>query len=175
LKSIDKVPSEYALIYRAPMTSLMKVGQVISCFSILSLGALGAYKYITHAMFNFSFTFKMNELGKLEGTQIDGERFLWVIMFIIFNVGLFAITMKYPLRIYHHEGANSYICVLNNFFPLKTKNISFNAGGIRRHVPFMSSLIPWRDALFKVGNRTLYIMENNFRTPADFSTMFFKV
>jgi hypothetical protein len=83
--------------------------------------------------------------------------------------------MKYPLRIYHHEAAKSYICVLNRFVPLKTRNINFNAGDIRRHIPFMSLVIPWRDALFKVGNKTMYIMENNFRTPADFSTMFYKV
>jgi len=175
LKSIDKVPIEYALIYRAPMTSLMKVAQVMSCVSILSLGAVGAYKYITDTTFNFSSVFKMNEFNKLGGIEIDGELFLWISMFIIFNVGMCAVTMKYPLRIYHHEAANSYICVLNRFVPPKTKNISFNAGDIRRHIPFMSSVIPWRDALFKVGNRKMYIMENNFRTPADFTTMFCKV
>lgn len=174
LKSIDKVPNEYALIYRAPMTSLIKVAQLMSCVSILSLGAVGAYKCIIDTTFNFS-TFKMNEFSKLGGIEIDGELFIWVSMYIIFNVGMCAVTMKYPLRIYHHEAANSYICVLNRFVPLKTKNISFNAGEIRRHIPFMSSVIPWRDALFKVGNKTVYIMENNFRTPADFSTMFCKV
>lgn len=174
LKSIDKVPSEYALIYRAPMTSLMQVAQVMSCVSILSLGAVGIYKY-SDLTSNFPLTYKMNEFSKLGRIEIDGELFTWVTMFIIFNVGMCAVTLKYPLRIYHHEAANSYICVLNRFLPFKTKNISFNAGDIRRHIPFMSSLIPWRDALFKVGNKTMYIMENNFRTPADFSTMFCKV
>jgi hypothetical protein len=175
LKSIDKVPSEYALIYRAPMTSLMKVAQVMSCVSILSLGAVGACRYITDTTSNIPLTYEMNEFNKIGGIEIDGELVFWVSMFIIFNAGMCAVTMKYPLRIYHHEAANSYICVLNRFLPLKTKNVSFNAGDIRRHIPFMSSLIPWRDALFKVGNKTMYIMENNFRTPADFNTMFCKV
>jgi hypothetical protein len=170
-KSIDKVPSEYELIYRAPMISYIKVAQITSSFSILSLCAVGAYKYITNPIIAFPSTFKLNEFNKLGDIELDNNLFLLVSGFIIFNIGIGAVTLRYPLRIYHHEEASSYICVMSRFLPITTKNITFHAGDVRRHISYMSSLLPWRNALFKVGNRTMFIMENNFRTPADFNTM----
>jgi hypothetical protein len=175
LKSTDKIPSEFTLIYRAPMASYMNLAQAVSSISVLLLGGVGAYKYVTDATGNFPLTFKINELNTLGDIQIDGELLVYFSAFIIFNVGIWAMTLRYPLRIYHHEGTNSYICVLKGFLPLNTKNISFSAGEIRKHIPLMYSLLPWRDAMFKVGKKTMYILENYFRTPADFNTMFNKV
>jgi hypothetical protein len=170
-KSIDKVPLEYELIYRAPMISYVKMANVTSSLSILSLCVVGAYKYIRDPINTFHLTLKLNEFSKLGDSELDDNLFLVVSAFIIFNVGVGAVTLRYPLRIYHHEEAKSYICVMSRFLPLTTKNITFHAGDVRRHIPRMSSLLPWKNALFKVGKQTMFIMENNFRTPADFNTM----
>ncbi|PNF30465.1 hypothetical protein B7P43_G12153 [Cryptotermes secundus] len=170
-KSMDKVPLEYELIYRAPMISYMKIAQVTSSFSVLALCVVGAYKYITDPINIFPLTFKLNEYNELGDIELGDNLFPVVSVFIIFNVGISAVTLRYPLRIYHHEEANSYICVKNRFLPLTTKKITFHAGDVQRHVPRLSFLLPWRNALFKVQKRTMFIMENNFRTPADFNTM----
>jgi len=175
LKSVDKVPDGYELIYRAPMTSYVKLAHVTSSVSVLLLGVVGVYKYITNATFNVPLKFEGNEFNQLGDIQLDNDLTFLVSMFIMFNVGICAVTLRYPVRIYCHEEASSYICVLNRFLPLSTKNITFSAGDVRRHIPFTSSLLPWRDALFKIGTKTMFIMENNFRTPADFSAMLKKV
>jgi hypothetical protein len=170
-KSADKVPSEYKLIYRAPMLSYVTVAQMTSSFSILALCVAGAYKYIADPISIFPLTVKLDELNKLGDIDFSDNPFLVGGVFIIFNVGIGAVTLRYPLRIYHHEESSSYICVMNRFLPFITKNITFHAGDVRRHIPYMSFLLPWKNALFKVGNRTMLIMENNFRTPADLNTM----
>lgn len=171
LKSIDKIPNEYTLIYRAPMTSYMNVAQATASISMLLLGVVGAYKYIMNTTVNFSFISAVNEFNKVADIPVDIELFIMFSAFLIFNAGIYAITLRYPLRIYHHEQTSLYICVLKGFLPLNTRNISFCADEVRRHIPFMHSLLPWKNALFKVGKKTMFIMENNFRTPADFNTM----
>jgi hypothetical protein len=170
-KSIDRVPSGYELIYRAPMITYVKVTHITSSFSILIVCVVSAFKYISDPVTLFSVTFKLNELNTFGDSEYFDNPFLLACVFIIFNVGIGAVTLRYPLRIYHHEEARSYICVMNRFLPLITKNITFHAGDVRRHIPRMSSLLPWKNALFKVGKRTMFIMENNFRTPADLNTM----
>jgi hypothetical protein len=175
MNSSDKIPNEYKLIYRAPMTSYVNMAQATSSISIILLGVIGVYKYITDTTINFPFTFGMNEFNKLVGIHIDGEICILVSSFIIFNVGICAVTMRFPIRIYHHEGTSLYICILKGFLPLNTKKISFCTDEVRKHIPFMHSLLPWRNALFKIGKKTMFVMENNFRTPADFNTMFSKV
>jgi hypothetical protein len=170
-KSLDKIPSEYELIYRAPMISYVNMAHLTSSFSILALCVVGTCKYITDPENIFSLTFKFSEFNKHGDIELGDNLFLVVGVFMIFNVGIGALTLRYPLRIYHHEEANSYICVMHGFLPLTTKNITFHAGDVRRHIPRMSFLLPWNNALFKVGKRTMFIMENNFRTPADFNTM----
>jgi hypothetical protein len=148
----------------------MKMAHVTSSFSMLSLCVVGAYKYITDPINTFRLTVKLSEFNELGDIELDNPFFV-VTVFIIFNVGIGAVTLRYPLRIYHHEETNSYICVMSRFLPLTTKNITFHAGDVQRHIPRMSLLLPWKNALFKVGKRTMFIMENNFRKPADFNTM----
>lgn len=109
-KSIDKVPHEYELIYRAPMISYIQTTNVTSSFSILSLCIAGTYKYITDPMNTFPLTIKLNEASELGDIELDDNLFLVVSTFIIFNVCIGAVTLRYPLMIYHHEEANSYMC-----------------------------------------------------------------
>jgi hypothetical protein len=170
-KSVDKVPSEYELIYRAPMLSYVKLAQVTSSFSILGLCVVGAYKYIMDPTSIFPLTFELDELNQLGDIAFYDNPIFVACVCMIFNVGIGAVTLRYPLRIYHHEQTSSYICVMNRFLPLSTKNITFHAGHVRRHIPHMSFLLPWKNALFRVGKRTVFIIENNFRTPADLNTM----
>lgn len=150
------------------MTSYMTMAQITSSISILSLGVVGAYKYLLNTTINFPLTFGMSEFNEI---KVDVELFIMVSAFILFNVGVFAITLKYPLRIYHHEGTSSYIGVMKGLLPFNTYHKSFCAGEVRRHISFIHSLLPWRNALFKVGKKTTFIMENYFRTPSDFNIM----
>ncbi|PSN29962.1 hypothetical protein C0J52_23560 [Blattella germanica] len=174
LKLADNIPKEYELVYRAPMISYVKVAQTVSSISVLMLTAVAFYKiYINKAItFPIVIRFDTSVLGDF---ATDVGTFIFLISsFMLFNVSIYAITLRYPHRIYYNATAKEYICILTGLLPSQFRKLNFNKGEVIRQFTIISSLLPWRDAIFKIGKKTVFLVENGFRTPADFSTMMSK-
>ena len=167
----DNIPNEYELIYRAPLLSYVKIAQSVSTISIVAFIAIGVYKVTQHNKFTFPVVAHIDSevLGSFSS---DPFAFLFLVSsFMLFNIAIYSISLRYPYRIYHNPAGNSYICVVAGLLPHQMKQICFKKGDIMRKETVMSTVLPWRDAIFRIGRKTVFIIENYFRTPADFNTM----
>ncbi|XP_069674462.1 uncharacterized protein [Periplaneta americana] len=168
LRQSDGVGQEFRLVYRAPMTGYVTTAQATSTISMLLLGAVGLYKA--------SAGIKLPPAYELGPLLVESSSFAVLIAsFALFNAGICSITLRYPLRMYHHEKAGQYIAVMQGFTPLATHNLNFKAGDVSRATPVLSSMLPWKDAIFKIRDRTVFIIENGFRTPSELDNLLRKL
>ncbi|XP_068082270.1 uncharacterized protein [Anabrus simplex] len=163
LKVKDGIPTDYELIYRAPMNSYVIAAQGFSSVLSSLFIALGAFEYIhgesgdRHVIINDVSIIQTNE-----------QILMLIAVFVIANVSLQIFALKYPIRIYKNK-MNSFIAVYVGYIPFKTRQVEFKAGNVIRLPP--SGVMPWGMCWFKIKDKNSILLEHYFRKPADLHSM----
>uniref|UniRef100_A0A0V0GAN6 Uncharacterized protein n=1 Tax=Triatoma dimidiata TaxID=72491 RepID=A0A0V0GAN6_TRIDM len=162
LRTADKVPNSYKIIYRAPLKSYFKITYytTFSCLALL-VPVIGSSLY-------------MSELGNFPvmfyNTQVvhSAEELYGLIgAFLLVSTQIGLVVFKYPLRIYKDPEKKHYIAVYQHFFPWKHKNEEFLAGELKKS----TGIMPWRDSMYAFRKKKAILMEDYFSNPAELNEM----
>ncbi|XP_014093637.1 uncharacterized protein [Bactrocera oleae] len=156
----DSVPSEYELIYRAPMETYVTVAKYISTMAAAIISSATIYTVTNE--------YKLSTANFESMGLVSHPDDLWY-----FSLGFIAVTIairlfiaRYPLRIY---GANDkYIAVYEPQLPFQSSKHKFNKGDVEE---IMSRFNPWNNCTYRLGNRTSLLLNRYFRTPSDYNQM----
>uniref|UniRef100_A0A1B6CVK2 Uncharacterized protein n=1 Tax=Clastoptera arizonana TaxID=38151 RepID=A0A1B6CVK2_9HEMI len=163
----DKVPTNYNLIYKAPMLRYCQIAYVLAAFSttVLPIWTYGNY-------FLLSAPELSNQMMKLnESLAIDGYNDLlsFTIGSLIFSWSIILFVFKYPYRIYYSPQTKDYIAVISSSTPFKTKNIHFKSA--LKVVPKILTFNFFYESLYQLGTTKYFLLENYFRKPIDLEIM----
>lgn len=156
----DNVPSEYELIYRAPMGIYITVAKNISTITATIISSATIYTLTNE--------YKLSTPSFESMGLVSHPDDLWY-----FSFGFIAVTIairlfiaRYPLRIY---GANDkYIAVYEPQVPFQISKHKFNKGDVEEVI---SRFNPWNNCTYRLGNRTSLLLNRYFRTPSDYNQM----
>lgn len=165
LKLKDSIPSRYELVYKAPMDTYMAVSQGISSVSLVAFLAFGISNVLSGNSFLFSSSM---ELGEDIFIQSSEQMVILTVAFMLANVGVQYVASSYPLRIYHYD--HTYISVFTGLLPLQIRTREFKSGDIKQATS-TGIAMPWRDAKYVMGGKSVFLLEDYFRRPADFTAM----
>lgn len=163
IKEIDGVPPKCELIYRTGMYRYIQGSHAFATISTaITIPLLIYSKYTEQLAYSFP---NDSLLGDASDLYFFGAGFF------IFNVALIITSLKFCLRIYFHEERKMYIAVMPHLWmPMQTSNIECEIGGIKP-VKAVNKLVPWNSAKYTMGGRNVLLLENSFRTSADFEKM----
>lgn len=100
-------------------------------------------------------------------TVNETELTFLTIGFFITAITIQIFCYRFPLRIYRND--NNYIAIFEGYLPGKKSTYNFEKGEVSALPP--TGVLPWRDSRFKMKNRTVIMLENNFKTPSELSNM----
>ncbi|XP_058804645.1 uncharacterized protein LOC131671879 [Phymastichus coffea] len=163
LKQRDHVPHTYKLIYR----------DLNHTFVGFSYHGLNFLTYITltslaYMWYNDIPMQKNSHHFALSKTPIEQ---------VIVSIGICSLVyisywlrQRFVLRLYFSEKAQNYKMIFIGRVPFSYEHMEFPAKSVIFATP-KDSAFPWRNTIFKINNRKVYLFEDNFRTYSDFLHM----
>ncbi|KAF6201284.1 hypothetical protein GE061_005731 [Apolygus lucorum] len=162
LKTRDKIPNDFKIIYRAPHDKYVKVTYMTAVIAIVTVPVLLAAIYLSG---NFqSYPVEVGGIPLLE-KQSDAYILLGLLCITIFNM---AITVsKYPFRIYRNPLENKYIGVFQHPLPGMVSCVEFAAGEMTKGKGWI-----WKDSTYVIKNsKKVLLVPENFSTPIELERM----
>lgn len=101
LRNSDGVPTNYRLVYRAPMESYILMNQVLSSSSVIAATGLFTFKFIQAQSLGLSFF----EVTKLQDTT-PIELYTTIIISAFLVSTTLWLSNSYPIRIYREENSD---------------------------------------------------------------------
>lgn len=161
----DNISLSYELIYRIKSVNFWTISHCFLYFCLLCSSVLtffSFYRTKKPIYEEYDNKFLSNELTLFFLPEIENE--IYIIFGFIFNIALYMLVCRLPLRIYFN-GTNYIAVYLNAFCPFLRKNCKFTTTTKCTQIIFTFG------SVFKLGNQRSRLFLENFRTPHDFYRM----
>jgi hypothetical protein len=166
LKRADDIPDSFELIYRNTMSKYIVGAQVVS----MVCGGLVLLTFV----FKGDFETMQEHRAKWSGDarRSDDDVFYYVAFFMAILLVVQLMVSQTPVRIYKVPRTSKYIAInYGNFFG--KGRLTFKRGEIYQMEE--RGVLPWRNSRYIIDSqnnrRTVILMENHFRRPADLNIM----
>lgn len=163
LRTKDKVPPEFELIYRNVMSQYLVAAQIFTTVS----SAIVTVITIIEADIRPAISF---DSWRIQPKNAENEIPAVLVAFLFICISLQVMIMKMPVRIYSHLKMDKYLFVFHGNLPLTTKHLTSKTTEIVKLEGM--NILPWKNARFEINNKlNVILMENYFRKPADFNIL----
>ncbi|XP_061388987.1 uncharacterized protein LOC133324116 [Musca vetustissima] len=158
---IDRVPSDYSLIYRSTMENYVAWSMHVSSITATIIGGAAAYQYASGE------PLMDPSLVDTKLVMHTEDIYVFALGFLVINAVLRLVVSKFPLRIYKNNDGK-YLAVYHSQFPGGVTHHHFDQGDVKE-VTYTFS--PWNGSTYKLGNKTSLILDNYFKTAWEFEQM----
>lgn len=162
----DKVKEGFEIIYKAPMEKYILA---------LSIGS-----FATVGMMSVAGLYILSEkiaLQDLVQTKTWGDRTVvstneyelmaFVASFFGFNLAIFLMIRRYPLRIYRN--GEKYVAVFEGHVPFVRRHVEFQKGQVEPMTPW--GIMPWKEQRYSINGQRSILLDHYFKTPSDLHQM----
>lgn len=160
---IDKISSNFTLIYKAPMDTYLAVSKHVTNLSLAIVSSLMGWSYVSNNTFIDVTNQEM--LGKLSCT--NNEMIIMTVGFFVMALSVQVLAHRYPLRIYRNQ--NKYLAIFEGALPTTKTEYEFQKGNVEAIPP--SGVLPWNDSVYKIKGKKVILLLNNFKTPSELYEM----
>lgn len=149
------------------MEKYMLALSIGSAATVALLSALGAWFFTQHASLEDvvqGATYGSRTIISTDKNELIG----FVVSFIGFNLVIYFMIRRYPLRIYRK--ADNYVAVFEGHIPFMRRQMHFARGQVEP-LP-ATGIMPWKDCRYTINGRRSILLEQYFKTPAELHGMF---
>lgn len=163
LKMQDNIPEHYQLIYRNTMYRYLYFAQILTTTTVVIVVLTLFMDGEIGTQINF-------ENWKMKPKSFDSDALVFLSAFLVINTLLQVMINKMPIRIYNYPKRNHYIMVFYGNLPFTKARLSCKVNEIMKLEE--TGILPWKDSRYEIAEkRSIILMENFFRRPADLNIM----
>lgn len=166
LKIKDKVEDDYVLIYRSTLHNYIMSFQ----FGLFFVIPVGIYTILFTIYKYQDFEFPMEIVPDL---YVE-DMFQFVLFLSVTSWSIYLLSSmcnQFPLRIYHNKKTKLYKAIFASRIPLQTWTFEFSEGTAVKKQQLSQYFVPWMSFKYVINNRSLFLIDSNFRTQAHFLQM----
>ncbi|GAB0090343.1 hypothetical protein DMENIID0001_050690 [Sergentomyia squamirostris] len=166
IREMDKLPSDYSLIYRNPMYNYVSGVTYVTAGSFLAIGTFLACSIYTGQL-QYSLPESIEATADQTALSSDIlEVYVMSGMFILMNAILRITINRFPLRIYRR--GQQYLSIYTWRWNFQNVKHEFKQGDV---VKTPKSGFIWQDCRYTINGRKNIILSEYFKTPAELYNM----